>query len=134
MISIFLELGAGHMILACTKEAKPNQVFRANWALPQAFFGALFRIFTSYSFFPQQRSVSSSASRRGPKQRWQCSYLPFFLFIYFIIYFWLHRVSVAAHKLFVAARGLLSSCGFWAPEHVGSVVATWGLSSCGTQA
>ena len=35
---------------------------------------------------------------------------------------------------FVAARGLLSSCGSWAPEHVGSVVVTCGLSSRGVQA
>ena len=36
--------------------------------------------------------------------------------------------------LFVAACGLLSSCGTWAPEHVGSVVVVCGLScpaACG---
>ena len=34
----------------------------------------------------------------------------------------------------VVARGLLSSCGAWAPEHVGSVDAVLGLScpvACG---
>ena len=34
--------------------------------------------------------------------------------------------------LFVAVCGFLSSCGVRAPEHVGSVVAAHGLSSCGT--
>ena len=51
----------------------------------------------------------------------------YYLFIYFIIYFWLHRVLVAARGLFVAARGLLSSCGVQAPGCAGSVV-------CGTRA
>ena len=45
-----------------------------------------------------------------------------YLFIYLFIYFWLRWVLVVAHGLFVAAHGLLSSCGPWAPEHVGSVV------------
>ena len=31
-------------------------------------------------------------------------------------------LSVAAHRLFVAVRGLLSSCGTWAPEQASSVV------------
>ena len=31
-------------------------------------------------------------------------------------------------------RGLLSSCGAWAPELTGSVVAVHGLSTCGAQA
>ena len=34
----------------------------------------------------------------------------------------------AAHRLFAAAHGLLSSCGTQAPEHAGSVVAVRGLS------
>ena len=37
---------------------------------------------------------------------------------------------IAACGLFVVMRGLLSSCGTWAPEHPGSVVAACGLSSC----
>ena len=53
---------------------------------------------------------------------------------------------MAAHGIYVAVRGLLSSCGLWAPEHmgysfgaqaperVGSVVAACGLSSCGVWA
>ena len=41
---------------------------------------------------------------------------------------------VAVHKLFIAARGLLSTCSAWAPERAGSVVAALGLSSCGAQA
>ena len=61
------------------------------------------------------------------------------LFIYFIIiiyyiYFWLRlvlvearRLFVEAHRLFVLARGLLSRCGVWVPERIGSVV-------CGTRA
>ena len=47
--------------------------------------------------------------------------------IYLFIYFWLHRVLVVA-------RGLLCSCGTQAPEQVGSLVATPGLScpmACG---
>ena len=39
-----------------------------------------------------------------------------------------------ARELFVVACRLLSSCGVWAPECVGSVVAAHGLSSCGTRA
>jgi len=54
VISIFLELGADHVALACTKEAKSNQVFLDNRALPQDFCRALFRIFASYSSFPSQ--------------------------------------------------------------------------------
>ena len=35
---------------------------------------------------------------------------------------------VAARGLFAVVRGLLSSCGTWAPEHLGSVIAERGLS------
>ena len=42
-------------------------------------------------------------------------------------FFWLCRILVAAHGLFVAAGRLLSSCGAQAPEHAGSVVAAPGL-------
>ena len=56
----------------------------------------------------------------------------FQIFIYLFI--WLHQVLVAAHRIFVAVRGLLSSCGARAPEHVGSVVALHRLSSRGTWA
>ena len=41
------------------------------------------------------------------------------------------RDFVAACGIFIAARGLLSSCGVRAPERVGSVVAARRLSSCG---
>ena len=41
---------------------------------------------------------------------------------------------VAVHRLFVAVCGLLSSCGVWALEYVGSVVGARGLSSCGSRA
>ena len=41
---------------------------------------------------------------------------------------------IAVHGLFIAAHRLLSSCGVWAPEHAGSVVAACRLSSCGMQA
>ena len=37
-------------------------------------------------------------------------------------------------RFFVTACGLLSSCGAWALEHTGSVVAVRGLSSCGVWA
>ena len=37
-----------------------------------------------------------------------------------------------ARGLFVAAHGLLSSCGVRALERAGSVAAAHGLSSCGT--
>ena len=39
-----------------------------------------------------------------------------------------------SHGLFVAACGLLSRCGAWAAECVGSVAAAHGLSSCGAPA
>ena len=49
---------------------------------------------------------------------------------------WWHVGSfVAVHGLFVAACGLLSSCGAWDPERVGSVVVACRLScpaACGT--
>ena len=41
---------------------------------------------------------------------------------------------IVAHRLFVAVRGLLSSCGAWSLELTGSVVAACGLSSCSAQA
>ena len=65
--------------------------------------------------------------------------LPFFLFLNLFI--WLHQVLVvecgifvAALRLFITERGLLSSCGAWALECTGSVVATRGFScpvACG---
>ena len=60
-------------------------------------------------------------------------------FLFFInLFIWLRQVCVAA-------RGFLSSCGAWAPEHAGSVVAVCrlrcpmvvaahGLSSCESRA
>ena len=47
---------------------------------------------------------------------------------------WLHRVLVAAHEIFVAACGLLSSCSTRALERAGSVVVVHRLScpmACG---
>ena len=41
---------------------------------------------------------------------------------------------IAACGLFIAAHGLLSNCGAWAPEHMGSGVAERRLSSCGARA
>ena len=58
MISIFLELGADHVALACTKEAKANQVFLNNRAHPQDFCRALFRILSSYS--PASRRLTKA--------------------------------------------------------------------------
>ena len=52
-------------------------------------------------------------------------YLFTYLFIYFI-YFWLHRVLVVAHGIFVEACGIFR-CSAWVPGFRGSVV-------CGTQA
>ena len=55
----------------------------------------------------------------------------FYLCIYFYYFSGgLWRVLVAVRRLFVAACEFsLSSCGAWAPEHVGSVVcSTWALS------
>ena len=75
------------------------------------------------------------------------------LFFLIFIYFWLHWVLVAAHRIFTAVWGLfvavcrllssccvqaavhrLSSCGVQAPECVGSVVVAHGLNcpaACG---
>ena len=41
-----------------------------------------------------------------------------------------HKGSfLAVHSLFIETLGLLSSCGAWAPGHMGSVVCgTWALS------
>ena len=53
----------------------------------------------------------------------------FHLFIY-----WLRQVLVAACRLFIAVRGLLSCCGMQVPEREGSVVTARGLccpSACG---
>ena len=64
-------------------------------------------------------------------------------FIYLFIYLFLAVLGVScstldlfvvAHALFVAMHGLLSSCGAWAPECMGSVVVAHGLSSCGMHA
>ena len=76
-----------------------------------------------------------------------------FFFNIFLKFIWLCRVLVAACGIFIVARrifiavrgifrygvlaslvathGLLSSCGTWAPEHAGSVVAVCRLFSCG---
>ena len=68
--------------------------------------------------------------------------------MYLCIYFWLHWVFVAAHRLsLVVVRGATLRCGVWA-SHCGgffccgaralgtqaSVVVSHGLSSCGAQA
>ena len=58
----------------------------------------------------------------SPRQRRQKE-LGFFVFKLINLFICLCRVLVAAHGLFFAACRLLSSCGVWAPEHVGSVVA-----------
>jgi len=50
------------------------------------------------------------------------------LFAYLFISFWPHQVLVAAHRFFIVECGLLSGCGAWVPEHVGSVVSVHGLS------
>ena len=79
----------------------------------------------------------------------------FYLFMYvfihsFIYYFWQRWVLVVARRIFCCGAGSslrgagfslvvvcgfsLSSCGAWAPEHVGSVVVAHGLScpaACG---
>ena len=47
--------------------------------------------------------------------------------IFFCFFFGPRQVLVAAHGVFIEARGLLHSCGTQAPEGVGSVV-------CGTRA
>ena len=46
-------------------------------------------------------------------------------------FFWLHWVLAAARGIFVAACRIFYY-SVWAPEHVGSVVAARGLSSCGS--
>ena len=54
-------------------------------------------------------------------------------FLFFFLN-WLCWVLVAACRIFIAVRGLLSSCGAWTPEHVGSVVVAHRLScptACG---
>ena len=54
--------------------------------------------------------------------------------MYVCSYFWVHRVSVAVHGLFVAACRLLSSYDAGAPDCMGSVVAARGFScpaACG---
>ena len=51
------------------------------------------------------------------------------LFFLILIYFWLHQVLVVARRIFIVARGLLSSCGV----QVFSLVAWEPMgSSCGT--
>ena len=45
-----------------------------------------------------------------------------------LIYFWLYWVSVAAGTIFIGVQGLLSSCGMWASEYVGSMAVGHGLS------
>lgn len=64
---------------------------------------------------------------------------PSFSQIYFLVFlkigiyvFWLYWVLVAAHRLFIMARGLLCSCAMWALEHTGAVVVEHRLG-CGAQ-
>ena len=44
------------------------------------------------------------------------------LVFFFHLFIWLRWVSVVAHRIFVAASRLLSSCGTWVPECPGSAV------------
>ena len=55
-----------------------------------------------------------------------CTRYVFLKIIYLFI--WLLRVLAVAHGIFVAARGLLSSCGVQAPECVG-LVTLWHVGS-----
>lgn len=52
----------------------------------------------------------------------------------YLLILWPHQVLVAACGIFPAVHGRLSSCGVQAAEHVGSVAAAHGLSSCDTPA
>ena len=56
--------------------------------------------------------LSTTAPPGKPEQFVFNMYLLFSVFIFFII-FWLQRVSVVVHRLFVAPRRLLSSSGTW---------------------
>ena len=84
--------------------------------------------------------VTLTTTLRG----WRVLLSPFY-FIYFLFFFWLHRVFVAAHGIFhcrvrafrcgmgfslvVECGFSLSSCGLQAQEHLGSVVCgMWALS------
>ena len=69
----------------------------------------------------------------------------FYLFIYLFLNIFVYLVASGLSRsmrdlhlgmwdLSLQHMGLLSSCGMWAPEHAGSVVAVHGLSSCGMQA
>ena len=51
-----------------------------------------------------------------------------YFFVLVFIYFWLHWVLVVARGVFIAAHGLLSSCGVWTPEHMG-LAALWHVGS-----
>ena len=57
----------------------------------------------------------------------------YFVSLYLCI-LWLYQVLAAACGFFPAVHGLLSRRGLQAAEHVGSVVAAHGLSSCDTPA
>ena len=56
------------------------------------------------------------------------------IYIFIYLFIWLHQVLVVARGIFVAAHGLLSSCGTWAPEYTSSVAVARGLSDCGSRA
>ena len=63
-------------------------------------------------------------------------YLFNYLFIFGCVGSWLRHAGsfIAARRLFIVVCGLLSSCGVWAPEHMGSVVVAYRLSNCCMQA
>ena len=64
------------------------------------------------------------------------SFYLFYLFIFGCVGSWLRHAGsfIAARRLFIVVCGLLSSCGVWAPEHMGSVVVAYRLSNCCMQA
>ena len=66
--------------------------------------------------------------------KWYLLVVFFFFFSIYLFIFGCVRSWLPLAGPFVAACGLLSSCGVQAPEHMGSVVGARGLSRCGAWA
>ena len=80
-----------------------------------------------------RRILNHCATREVPGPKIFHSHQRFFFNL--CIYFWPHRVLVAVRGIFLCGAwalrcvvwGLLSSCGAWTPESVGSVVVACGI-------
>ena len=91
-----------HFLLQCRKVKSESEVIQSCQTLSD----------------PMDCSLSGS-SIHGFSSKY-CQILLFYNYLF--ICFWLCRVLVAAHEVFLGAHGLLSTCSERAPDHWGSVL------------